>query len=210
MKKVNYIAVLVGMGLAILLWTVPGQAQTVQQAGTPTAAAPAPVPPDQQATKEQLAKLFEVMRIREQVASLTKMLPTLLQQQMNAQMKEMQQKNPEAAKMTEEQQQALAKVTNKFMERAMNLNTPEEMLGDMTALYQKYMTRSDLDAIIAFYSSPAGQHMLTAQPAIMQEYLPLVIQRMQGRVKGLTEEMTKEMMEIAKPKPPAASKPVQK
>ena len=53
-------------------------------------------------------------------------------QQMTAQMKQMQQKTPELAPMTEEQQQAYSRVLNKFMERAMNLNTSDEMLADMS------------------------------------------------------------------------------
>jgi len=53
----------------------------------------------------------------------------------------------------------------------------------MTAPYQKYLTRSDVDGIIALYSSPAGQRLLDIQPVIMQEYLPLVMQRMMDRGK---------------------------
>ena len=69
------------------------------------------------------------------------------------------------------------------MERASDLYKSDEMIADMTALYQKYLTRSDVDGIIAFYSSSAGQRLLDIQPVIMQEYLPIVMQRMMDREK---------------------------
>jgi uncharacterized protein len=181
-----------------------------QRVDTIARAVPAAIPADQQATKEQLAKLFELMRVREQVTSLTKMIPVLVQQQMTTQMKQLQQNNPAIASIPEEQRQAITKLTNKFMERAMDLYKTDEMLTDMTVLYQKYMTSSDVDGIIAFYSSPAGQHLLNAQPVILQEYLPQVMQRMQNRSKVLINEMQKEMMEFIKSNAPSADKPAQK
>jgi hypothetical protein len=69
------------------------------------------------------------------------------------------------------------------MERASGLYKSDEMIANMTAPYQKYLTRSDVDGIIALYSSPAGQRLLDIQPVIMQEYLPLVMQRMLDRGK---------------------------
>ncbi len=207
MKKTNCIAAVIGMGLAMVPWAVLAQAPAVQPADTPTAAATAAIPADQQPSKEQLAKLFELMRLRDQLATITKMMPAMMQQQMTAQIKQMQQDHPEmASSMAEEQQQA----STKFMERAMDLYPADEMIADMAGLYQKHMTRSDVDGIIVFYSSPAGQHLLDIQPVIMQEYMPLVMQRVQERLKPLTDEMIKEMKEIPKSQTPSADKPAQK
>jgi hypothetical protein len=200
MKKANCIVALIGMGLAMASWAARAQAP----------AAPTAIPADQQATKEQLAKLFELMRVRDQVASLAKTLPTIMQQQMTAQMSQMQKDHPEMAPMPQEQNQALAKIESEFMERVMNLYTSDEMIADMAGIYQKHMTRSDVDGIIGFYKSPAGQHLLDMQPVILQEYMPLMMQRMQDRIKPLTDEMTKEMMEIIKSKAPSGNKPAQK
>jgi hypothetical protein len=81
------------------------------------------------------------------------------------------------------------------------------MLEDMSGLYQRHLSGSDVDAFIAFYASPAGQHLLDAQPAIMQEYMPLVMSRMQQRSKALNDELMKEIDEIVKSRAPAADKP---
>jgi uncharacterized protein len=140
------------------------------------------------------------------VASLSKTLPALMQQQITARMKQMQQNNPALAFPTQEQQQAISKITNRFMERVLDLYKSDEMIADVTELYQKYLTRSDVAGIIAFYSSPAGQRLLDIQPVIM----PLVMQRMQDRVKTSTDEMQRELMERIKPNAPSADKPTQK
>ncbi len=181
-----------------------------------TLAAPPPTPPeaaavipaDQQATKEQLTKLFEVMKVRDQMASVTKMMPTLVQQQMQEQMKQMMKDHPEMATMSPEQQKAAGEVMNKFMGKVFDIYPVDEMLSDMASIYQRHLTSADVDGIIAFYTSPAGQHMVGMAPVIMQEYMPLVMSRMQERMKPLIDGMSKEMEAVAKPDTPSADKPV--
>jgi hypothetical protein len=185
----------VGLALAS---SATAQSPADQPASSTTQAASAVIPPDQQPTKEQLAKLFEVMRVREQLASVTKMMPAMMQQQMQAQFQQRQKDHPEMASMTEEQQQVFGKVMNKYMQRVMNLYTTDEMIADMSDLYQKHLIRSDVDALIAFYSSPAGQHMLDIVPIIMKEFMPMVMSRVQERIKPALDEMTKEMEDATK------------
>jgi hypothetical protein len=207
MNKTYRFAALLGLALALVSL---GVAQALaQQPGASLAPATA-VPPDQQPTKEQLAKLFELMRVREQLASMTKMMPALMQQQMQTQFKQMQKDHPELSPITEEQQRASAKVMGKYMERVMNLIATDDMVADMATVYQRHLTRSDVDGMIVFYSSPAGQHMLDMMPVIMQEYMPMVMQQMQGRIKPLTDEMTKEMGEAISSHAAPAESPAQK
>ncbi len=61
----------------------------------------------------------------------------------------------------------------KYIQKAMTIYSAEDMIEDMTAVYQRHLTGADVDAMIAFYSSPAGQHLLDAQPSIMKEYMPI-------------------------------------
>jgi hypothetical protein len=104
--------------------------------------------------------------------------------------------------MTPEQQAALDKVMNRFLDKAMNLFTVDEMLDDMAAIYQRHFTRDDVNAYIAFYSTPAGQHLLHITPVIMQEYMPMVMQRLQERSKDLTAELSKEITDVLKSSAP--------
>jgi uncharacterized protein len=203
MKKAICIAAVIGMGLAMASWAALAQTPVGQKADKSKSAITATesaIPSDRQSTKEQLAKLFQLMRVQDQITSMTKLMPQMIQQQMEAQIKQTKQAHPEMASRTAEQEQAFTKIIDKFMGRAMNLITADEMIADMTKIYQKHLTRSDVDGIIAFYSSPAGQHFLDKQSVILQESLPMVMQRMQDRIKPLSDEMTKEIEGLTKPK----------
>lgn len=205
MKNMIRIAAAIGFVLVMVPWSAGGQALADQPAKSFTATPMTPmqastaVPVDQQPTKEQLVKLFDLIRTREQMESITKIFPEIMQQQMAAQMRRMQQEHPEIAPMTEMQQQVVKKVMNKFMGRLLDLYRFDEMIEDMAGLYRKHMTSSDVEGIINFYSSPAGQHWLDVQPAMLREYLPLALERMQDRVRPLMDEILKEMRaEMAK------------
>jgi hypothetical protein len=163
MKKAKCIAAVLGMGLALLPWAA-AQSPEDQPAASPSATAT--IPADQQPTKEQLAKLFELMQVKEHLLSTIK----LTQQQLIAQAKQTQKDHPDVEG---------AVIAGKFMEQLIN---PDEMLADMIAIYQKHLTRSDVDGMIVFYSSPAGQHWIAAQPGIMKEYMPIVMKRVQERM----------------------------
>jgi hypothetical protein len=159
---------------------------------------PAPLPVDQQATKEQITKLFEVMRLRQTMDSLMKSLPAMMQQQIEVQSKQMMQKLAGGQSIPPEEIESIKKVAQKFMDKALSVYPVEEMIADSIAVYQRHVSRDDADALIAFYSSPVGQRLLDAQPAIMQEYMPMVMNRVQERTKVLTDEMAKEMQEMMK------------
>ena len=180
-------AAVMAIGLTLAPWAA------AQAAVEPPAQTPAAVSPDQQPTREQLARLFEVMRLRQQLQVYLKMMPGMIQQQMRAQFKEMAAKVPGGEALKPEQQEALEKILNRYVEKAINIFTIDEMIDDMSGLYQRHLSRADVDAFIAFYSSPAGQHLLEQQPVIMQEYMPLVMKRAQERTKSLTEELTAEL-----------------
>jgi hypothetical protein len=75
----------------------------------------------------------------------------------------------------------------------------DEMIDATVPIYQKHLTKSDLDAIIGFYSSPVGQKLLKEQPAMMAEgmeagqdimlrKLPDIEERLKTKVAQLAEE----------------------
>jgi uncharacterized protein len=45
----------------------------------------------------------------------------------------------------------------------------EELLQAMVPVYQKHLTKGDVDALVAFYSGPTGQKLLKELPAMTQE-----------------------------------------
>lgn len=171
--------------------------------GDEKAVTAASIPPEQQATKEQLGKLFEVMRLRQQFEELTKMLPNLVQQQIHSQLQQMAASMPASKQMTPEQQAALDKLMKRYMEKASTLYPPDEMIDDAITVYQRHMRREDVEAYINFFSSPPGQHFLDVQPLIMKEYLPIAMERAQRRTKELSAEMAADLAEFERSVEPA-------
>lgn len=165
-------------------------AQEPEQAGHTTEMKS--IPPADQPTKEQLAHLFEVMRMREQLQSVLKQMPAMLQQSFAMQIKTAEAKMPMAS-LTDEQKAAVEKINGRYTEKARNLYTADEMIADMSSLYQQHVSREDVDAFIAFYVSPAGQHLLDLTPVMMKEYIQTVLVHVQERSSALVEEMKKEL-----------------
>jgi hypothetical protein len=78
----------------------------------------------------------------------------------------------------------------------------DEIIDAMVPIYQKHLAKSDLEAIIAFYSSPVGQRLLKEQPAMMAEgmqagqdimlrKLPDIEERLKTKVAQLADEELK-------------------
>ncbi len=73
----------------------------------------------------------------------------------------------------------------------------DEMVDAMIPVYQRHLTKSDLDAIVAFYASPAGQHLLKEQPAMMSEAMQAGQDIMLKRVPELTRKLDERIAKLA-------------
>jgi uncharacterized protein len=187
-------------------------AMPTEQTGAALQAGQAPqaVPADQQPTREQLVKLFDVMRIRQQMQSMRQIVPGMVSQQIQSAMKQTEAALPAGTKLTPEQRDAMQKVMSKYVGKAMDLYPADEMLADMTTIYQQHLSKDDVDGLITFYSSPAGQHLLDEQPVIAKEYMPMVMGKVTERSQAMTKEMMKEMADIVPAAKPASAKPAAK
>ena len=211
MKRIRTAVIVAAAGIALSAFaqsgTTMGPTDAQAQAGPASAAA---VPGDQQPTKEQLAKLFEVMRIREQMQSMRQIVPRLVSQQIESAVKQKEAELPAGTQLTPEQREAMQKVMSKYVGKAMDLYPANEMLDDMTTIYQQHLSKDDVDGLIAFYGSAAGQHLLDAQPVIAKEYMPMVMGKVAERSQAMTKEMMKEMAEIVPAAKPVTAKPAAK
>lgn len=187
MKKSYLIATMVGL---IILCLCLGQAVKSQQATAPRVLAP-----EDQPTLEQLEKTFKLMRLDTQMQTLADAMSTAIQQQLNqslSRITEEQGKRP----LTTEQQEAITEFTHKSMDRALKIYPLEEMLNDIAPIYQRYLSRDDVESLNAFYASPAGQHLLDTQPIIMAEYMPLVMERLSAKTKAMEEELKQDLEKL--------------
>jgi hypothetical protein len=56
----------------------------------------------------------------------------------------------------------------------------DDMLNDMIPVYQHHFSKSEIDALIAFYSSPVGQKFLHEMPAVTAEAMQLIYPRIEA------------------------------
>jgi hypothetical protein len=58
----------------------------------------------------------------------------------------------------------------------------EDVLRDMIPIYQSHFSESDLNQIVAFYSSPVGQKVLKEMPAMSAELMRISNARLQPQI----------------------------
>jgi uncharacterized protein len=124
------------------------------------------------ASKEDVQKLFDVMASREQTRQMMQQLFAQMQSMNREQLKKRRPNiSPEDLARMERQSEDLLK------------NFPlDDMLNDMIPVYQRHFTKSEIDALITFYSSPPGQKFLHEMPAVTAETMQAVYPRIQAQV----------------------------
>ena len=142
-------------------------------------------PADAPATKEQILKLFDVMDIHKQTRA---MMATIERQTRTTSTEALKARYP---RITPEQLERV----NKISEESMRDFPVDAMLDDMIPIYQKHLTPTDVDTMIAFYSSPTGKKLMQQLPQITQEAMQASNARVQKHIDAVlqrVEEMMKE------------------
>jgi hypothetical protein len=74
----------------------------------------------------------------------------------------------------------------------------DEMMKATVPIYQKHLTKGDVDALVAFYSSPTGQKMLREIPALMAESMEAMMPIIQGHIEKVAAKVQTEMAAMVK------------
>jgi hypothetical protein len=74
----------------------------------------------------------------------------------------------------------------------------DELLQDMVPVYRKHLTKANLDAVLAFYSTPTGQKLLRELPAMTAEAMQVSSARMQQDTEDLMRQLEDRITEIQK------------
>lgn len=72
----------------------------------------------------------------------------------------------------------------------------DDLIQDLVPVYQRHLTRSDVRALIAFYSSPAGQKILREQPAMIKESMQVAGASQQKRMEALLAKLEVRMQQL--------------
>src|SRR5215471_20075526 len=74
----------------------------------------------------------------------------------------------------------------------------DDMINALVPIYQRHLTKADLEELIRFYSSPVGQKLLREQPQMMQEGMQAgmqVQQKRMGEIRAKIDARIDKMME---------------
>lgn len=147
-------------------------------------------PPADQPSREELVKMFDVLRVRQQTENVMNTVVTQMKQQLE---QDIQKRYPNLTP------EARAKLEGSIRD-AVNLYPVNEMLDDLIPVYQKHLAKSDVEAIIGFYSSAPGQHFLDKMPAMTAEAMQTMMAKLQVRSAEYSEKVQKQADELAEPK----------
>jgi len=155
---------------------------------------------DAPATREDIQRLFTVMHVREQMRSTMQLIMAQQQKLIRETIKQ------RAPALTEEQ---LSKMEAMSKEIVKDLPL-DGMLDDTIPIYQKHLTKNDVDAMAGFYSSPTGQKLLREQPAIAGESMQAVSPRMQKAMSDIMDRIGRMAEEEAGKTKSGRAKPEQR
>jgi hypothetical protein len=147
-------------------------------------------PATDQPSRDELMKMFDVLRVRQQTESVMQTVLGQMKEQLHA---DIQKRYPNLTP------EATAKLEASIND-AVHLYPVSEMLDDLIPVYQKHLTRGDVDAIVSFYSSPAGQHFLDKMPTMTQEAMKTMMAKLQLRSAEYSDKVQKQADELAEPK----------
>ncbi len=146
-------------------------------------------------TREDVVRLFDVMQIRQQMELVMKQV---FQQMRAMSREEMKDRKLEASPEDMAKADALAdKIMKEF--------SVSDMLDDMIPVYQKHLSKLDVDEMIKFYSTPTGQKILREMPAMTAEGMQAMQPRLHKQMDQITREID-QMVKEEKAKPAPAPK----
>lgn len=159
--------------------------------------------PDSPPSKQDVLKFFQIMQVEQQ----TRAVLANTQEQVKTMTREMiMKKAPNAS--PDQLAQVEGMMDTMFKEYPIN-----GILDDMVPVYQKHLTKSDLDGLITFYSSPLGQKVLREMPEMTKEAMQVsyahiqknmeqMMKKVDDRVQSIVDEQQKKKSAPAhEPKP---------
>lgn len=145
-----------------------------EPAATP-AAKPKTQTQSEKPSEAQVMKLLDMLQVRD---SLQITLDAMKAQMKNGSAEMVREKIPAP---TPDQMKAI----NDIVDQAFAEISMDDMIQEIVPIYQKHLTRSDVSALIAFYSSPVGQKLRREQGAMMRESMEATSKGQEQKMEAL-------------------------
>jgi hypothetical protein len=151
--------------------------------------------------REEVLKLFDLLQITK---TMDAVVNATKQQSMEIAEQMIQEKMPEA---TPEQKKKLREMMDEVMRESLGPAAINEMLEATVPVYQRHLTKADMDAMVAFYSSPVGQKILHEQPTMIQESMEASAGIQQRIARSMFQKIDERMEKMAEAEKEHAKKP---
>jgi uncharacterized protein len=189
----GWILILLAAAPAIAQQSVAETSQAKKTAASPL---PAGAP-----TREDVLKLFDLLQINK---TMDAVISATKQQSMEIAEQMIHEKMPEA---TPEQKKQFREMLDDVMREALGPAAINEMLEATIPVYQRHLTKADLDAMVAFYASPVGQKILHEQPAMVQESMEASAGIQQRIARSMFQKIDERVQKMAEAEKEHAKKP---
>jgi hypothetical protein len=151
------------------------------------------------ATREDVVRLFDAMHVKEQVRSTMDLMAEQMKQMTRETLKE---RFPQATAADYAKADAIS-------DEMLKGYPIDGVVDDIVPVYQKHLTKLDVEAMLAFYSTPTGQKLLREQPEITTESMQAISGRMQKSFEEMMQRLENRLKEDKPQKKPEA-KPAEK
>jgi len=176
---------------AALILTLPlaGQQSVAEAAAQSRKASPA-LSPDAP-TREQVMTLLNLMDVRKSMTTAMESMKQIMKESAEESFRQ------KVANPTPKQLEAL----HGMFDDILSVMPLDEMENAIVAIYQRHLSKADVDEMIRFYSSPTGQKLIHEQPRIMQESMQAGAAIQQKRAGEIEAKMRQRMLELIEADP---------
>lgn len=152
-------------------------AVTAQQSSSP---APSAIPVDQQPSKEDVMRLMTMLKVQDNTRSMVNSMrgqtDTMTEQMVDREFPNL---SPERkAKLKAD----MKSDNDAVMKEVLSDDYLNGIVEDMVPVYQRHISKQDIENVIAFYASPTGQRFMAELPALMTESMQAIAPRMQAQM----------------------------
>lgn len=145
-------------------------------------------PADAPATKEDIQRYLQTMHSKEMAEKMMDVMTKPMHQMIHEQYLKDKDKLPADFE---------SRMNKRLDENFKNIPW-DEILDAMVPVYQKHLTKGDVDALVAFYSTPTGQKLLKEMPQIVAESMQNAMPLMRKHIDTLNQRVQEDIAAMVK------------
>jgi len=138
--------------------------------------------------RDQVMTLLNLMQVRKSMMAAMEGMKEVMKQSAEESLRQ---------KVTDPTPQQLAALRGMF-DDIVSVMPLDEMESAIVAIYQRHLSKADVEEMIRFYSSPTGQKLIHEQPQIMQESMQAgaaIQQKRAGEIEAKIQKRIQELVE---------------